>query len=60
MDKKRITVLAKILEEEKLQKMAQEVGAGENNIDETTADKLAHDIFNQLFDDEINKIINQS
>jgi hypothetical protein len=57
MNNKKISTLVKILEDEKILKMAQEVGAGSNEIDETTADNLAHQIFDQLFDEELKKLI---
>lgn len=49
MSKKRITMLAKILEAEKLKKLAEE-NVTEEAVDPAMADKLADDIFNQLFD----------
>ena len=52
-----MTLLAKILEEEQLHKMAQEVGAGEGQeVDQATADRLAKEIFDKLFDEEMSKI----
>jgi hypothetical protein len=44
-------------EDEKILKIAQEVGAGEGEIDESTADNLAHQIFDQLFDEELKKLL---
>lgn len=47
---KRIDALNKILEQEKLLKMAQEVGQTISEVDESTADRLAEEIFEKLFD----------
>ena len=49
MSKLRMTILAKIIENEKLQTLGQDPEA-EVVVDSTAADKLADDIFNQLFD----------
>jgi len=54
MNNKRMTLLTKMLEQEKLYKLAQEVGK-DQIVDATTADKLADDIFDQLFDDVLNE-----
>jgi len=59
MTNKKISILSKILEAEKIYKMAQEVGAGEKEIDQATADKLANDIFDQLFNDELKIAVNK-
>lgn len=51
---KRLSILARILEEEKLQKLAQEATVeGVDEIDSTTADQMADQIFNQLFDETL-------
>lgn len=55
---KRMTLLAKILEEEKLQKLAQEAtveGVGE--VDPATADQMADQIFDQLFDETLREAL---
>ena len=49
MSNKRITILARILEEERLKKLAQEVQP-ETVVDTTSADAEADSIFNKLFD----------
>lgn len=57
MTNKKMTLLAKILEEEKLHKMAQEAGGPEGEVvDQATADRLAQEIFDKLFDEELSKI----
>jgi uncharacterized protein Yka (UPF0111/DUF47 family) len=60
MTSKKISTLIKLLDDEKILKMAQEIGAGEGEIDQVAADKMADQIFDQLFDDELKKLINQS
>ncbi len=57
MTNKRMELLAKFLEEENLHKMAQEVGNEPGEIDQATADRMAKDIFDKLFDEELNKIL---
>lgn len=57
MTNKRLEVLAQIVEDEKIRKMAQEVGAGMDEVDQGTADKLAQDIFDKLFEEELAKLI---
>jgi hypothetical protein len=58
MVNKKLTLLAKILEEEQLHKMAQEAGVPEGEVvDEATADRLAQEIFNKLYDEELKKLI---
>jgi hypothetical protein len=54
---KRLELLAKLMEAETLYKIAQEVGTQPDEIDEATADQLAQDIFNQLFIQEVQEII---
>jgi hypothetical protein len=49
MSKLRLTILSKIIEQEELEKLGQQV-EGEPVVDTVAADKLADDIFNQLFD----------
>lgn len=44
---KKKTILAKLKEEEQIQKLAQQT---EGSIDPATADKMAEDIFDQLFE----------
>jgi hypothetical protein len=48
----RKSILARILEEEKLRKQAQEIEAP---VDTAAADKMAEDIFNELFDQAIDE-----
>jgi hypothetical protein len=56
----RQTILAKLIEDEQIKKMAQEVGAvGEKEIDQATADRLANEIFDKLFDEELKTVINK-
>lgn len=47
---KKISTLNKILEEEQILKMAQEVGQVQGEIDPATADRMAEEIFDKLFD----------
>lgn len=60
MSNKRLEILAQIVEDEKIRKMAQEAGAGPDEVDQATADQLAQDIFEKLFNEEMNKIVSQS
>jgi len=57
---KRMELLARMLEEQNLYKMAQEVASGPEEVDEATADRMAKDIFDQLFDAELQKLYSQS
>lgn len=53
----RMTILAKLLEEEKLHTLAQETGAElEGEVDQTTADQLADQIFDQLFNQVVQNL----
>jgi hypothetical protein len=52
MTTKRMTLLAKILEEEKIYKKAQEATI-EGDVDPAAADQMAEQIFDQLFDETI-------
>jgi ribosomal protein L16 Arg81 hydroxylase len=54
---KRLETLAQIIEEEKIRKMAQEVGDQPGEIGEAEADKLAQDIFDKLFDEELKNLL---
>lgn len=54
---KRLELLTKIAEEAKIRKMAQEAGAGLDEVDQSTADKLAKDIFDKLFEEELAKLL---
>lgn len=54
---KRIDILSQIMEETKIQKMAEEVGEQSGEIDQATADKLAQDIFDKLYEDELRKLL---
>ncbi len=54
---KRISILARILEKEKLSKEAQE--ATPPVVDQTTADKVALEAYKKIFDAEWDKIIAQ-
>lgn len=58
MPTKRMTMLAKILEEERLHKIAQEAVAPEigGEVSQDEADKLAEQIFDQLFEESIQDI----
>ena len=60
MSSKRIDLLNKMLEAETLYKMAQEVGSGEGEVDQSTADRLANEIFDKLFDDEFKRLMGES
>jgi hypothetical protein len=57
MTNKRISILSKLIENDKIIKIAQEVGSGEGEIDKTTADRLAEEVFDKLFDDELKRVI---
>jgi hypothetical protein len=57
MTTKRIEILAKILEEEKLFKLAQEAGANMGEVDKTTADRLAEEIAAKLIQDELDRLL---
>jgi hypothetical protein len=48
----RIKLLEKMLEEERLLKMAQDATV-EGDVDQSTADQLADQIFDQLFDETL-------
>jgi len=54
---RRLELLAKVLEAEALHKMAQDVGNQSDEIDDATADQMAEEIFNQLFVQEVQEII---
>ena len=60
MSSKKIELLNKMLEAETLYKMAEEVGSGESEVDQVTADRLANEIFDKLFDDEFKKLMSES
>jgi uncharacterized protein Yka (UPF0111/DUF47 family) len=60
MTNKKIELLNKMLEAETLYKMAQEVGSGEGEVDQATADRLANEIFDKLFDDEFKRLMGES
>ena len=49
-DKK--SILTKLVEEDKLKKQADDA-----EIDQTTADKLAKEIYEQIFDEELKKLV---
>lgn len=57
MTNKRTTIMDKILEQERLRKEAQEVEPASAEIDQATADKLAKEIFDTIFDEELKKLI---
>lgn len=50
-------ILSQIIEESKIQKIAQEVGNQPGEIDKETADKLAEEIFDQLYKEELQKLL---
>ena len=54
MTTKRIDILSKILKE------AQETVGQPDQMDQSTADKIAEDIFNKIFDEEVKKLISQT
>jgi len=54
---KRMDTLSQIMEEAKIRKMAQEVGNQPGEIDQAQADKMAQDIFDQLFQEELQKLL---
>lgn len=55
----RKNILTKILSDQKLQKEAQETIAVENDIDQVSADKQAKEIYDNIFDEELQKLIGQ-
>jgi hypothetical protein len=55
---KRLEILSQIMEDEKIRKMAQEIGT--EVVDQSAADKLATDIFDKLFNEEVQKLIQES
>jgi hypothetical protein len=57
MSSKRMQILAKIMEEEKLYKLAQEAGASMGEVDQATADRLAQEIADKLLQDELDKLL---
>lgn len=58
MTNKRITLLARMLEEEKLRKMAQDATV-EGDVDPVQADQMAEQIFDQLFDETFKEALKQ-
>lgn len=56
MTSPRIKLLEKMLEEEKLLKMAQDATV-EGEVDQATADQLADQIFDQLFDQTLKEAL---
>lgn len=44
------TILNRLLEKEKLLKIAQEIEHNEGEVDKATADQMAEEIFSKLFD----------
>ena len=57
MPTKRMTLLAKILEEGKLRKLAQDAQVeGEGEVSQQEADQLADQIFDQLFDETVQNL----
>lgn len=61
MTNPRMKLLAKLLEEEKLQKMAQDATVeGVDEIDPATADQMADQIFDQLFDETLRDALKDS
>lgn len=59
MSNKKISILTRLLEQEKLSKEAQVLENAEPQVDQNTADKMANEIFNKIFDDEYQKMINE-
>lgn len=58
---KRMKLLAKILEEEKIQKIAQDATVeGVDEVDPATADQMANQIFDQLFDETLRDALKDS
>ena len=55
---KRKEILTQILEGEDLQKIAQEIAP--EVVDQSAADKAAADIFNQIFNEEMRKLLQDS
>jgi|SRR5271166_2241019 len=53
MTKKRISILQQIIEEDKLLKLGQETGTNEGAVEAASADKMAEEIFNKLFDEAL-------
>lgn len=56
MSNRRLKLLTKILEEERLLKMAQDATLP-NEIDQATADQMAEQIFDQLFDETVKEAL---
>ncbi len=57
MISKRLEIFGQIMAEEKIRRMAQEVGAQPNEIGDAEADQLAKDIFDKLFDEELKSLL---
>ncbi len=57
---KRLSILARILEEEAFSKMAQEATPTEGaEIDQATADKVALELYKKIFDAEWQKVLKE-
>ena len=59
MSTKKISTLTKLLEEEQLYKMAQQIGNKEGEISQEEADKIAQEAYEKIFDEELKKIVGQ-
>lgn len=55
----RKTILSRLLENKNLSKEAQMPETIEPQIDKATADKMANDIFDKIFDDVYQKVISE-
>lgn len=54
MTNRRTKLLTKLAEAEKIRKMAEELG--NNDVDPATADQMAEQVFDKLFDEMVNDI----
>jgi len=54
MNQRRIKLLSKVIEAQKLNKLAQQLE--ENSVDKSEADKLADQVFDQIFDEMVETI----
>lgn len=50
------TVISRLLDEEAIEKLAQGVSS-EGEVDQATADRMAKEIFDKLYDEELKKLL---
>lgn len=60
MTNERKKVLSEIMENENLLKLAQELSNNATEVDQATADQIANQIFEQIFDEELKKVLSES